>query len=70
MANSEAYESGFSRGWDAANYAEAYEGAVRYSAAPEPKEFSSGVKTDHDRDEFTRGHEDGWTKFMNEDYPA
>lgn len=74
MSQTEAYELGNSRGWDAANYAAAYENASRSDSAPEI-DLSSDImplavqRVTGDRRDFERGYEDGWTRFMEHDYP-
>jgi hypothetical protein len=67
------YELGRSRGFDAANFAVAYENAIRYAEPPELTDDDRAADTRLAEDrawwDFQRGHDDGWNNFMEEHYP-
>ena len=67
------YELGHSRGWADANFAVAYENAVRYAEPPEltDDDRAADLRLTADRAwwDFERGHADGWNRFMEDDYP-
>jgi 5-methylcytosine-specific restriction endonuclease McrA len=69
MNNTEGYQLGNSAGWQAANFAAAYENVTRYAPVPEVTDYRGQDRTSRERWDFERGYSDGWDRFMREDYP-
>lgn len=64
-------EQGQSRGWDAANYANAYSCGLTHGDEPQGAEAAADeayyVKTEQDRWQFVDGFAEGWQRFLDEE---
>lgn len=65
------FDTGDSRGWDAANFAVAYEGAAKSTDPGDPTAAAAaaGYTNPADRLNFATGYAAGWNRYMREDYP-
>lgn len=63
------YDAGLNRGWDAANFADAYGVDPAKGGKEKQAATSSTEQTFYDSGEFLNGFQEGWELFDNDQYP-